>query len=167
MSSVTSYFCSNYSIKIGEQMLKKVLAISTVLLILGSQGAEAATKVTVVNSKKISTKNGLVTLTLSKLPKDNGIYISQCMAIKEGETAPTACNPAAGSKLWISNVPADIKMGAKPAKGKLTLKVDKYFEKGDCIHTKCILFVTNDHNAAADRSEDQAIPFKFSGLNLF
>jgi hypothetical protein len=148
-------------------MFKKILVISTVFLILGSQSAQAASKVTVVNSKKISTKNGFVTLTLSNLPKTNGIYISQCMAIKEGETTPPACNPAAKSKLWISNVPADIKMGAKPAKGKLTLKVDKYFEKGDCIHTKCILYVTNDHNAPTDRSEDQAIPFKFSGLNLF
>jgi len=148
-------------------MFKKILAISTVLLILGSQSAQAATKVTVVNSKKISTKNGLVTLKISNLPTSNGIYISQCMAIKEGETTPPACNPAAKSKLWISNVPADIKMGAKPGNGKLTLKVDKYFEKGDCIHTKCILYVTNDHNASADRSEDQAIPFKFSGINLF
>ena len=148
-------------------MIKKVLAITTVFLILGSQGAQAATKVTVVNNKKISTKNGLVTLKLSNLPKNNGIYISQCMAIKEGQTAPTACNPATTSKLWISSVPADIKMGAKPAKGKLTLKVDKYFEKGDCIHTKCILFVTNDHNAPEDRSEDQAIQFKFTGINLF
>ena len=148
-------------------MNKKVLAIVTVLMVLGSNSAEAATKVTVVNNKKISTKNGLVTLKLSNLPTKNGIYISQCMAIKEGEITPPACNPATTSKLWISNVPADIKMGAKSAKGKLTLKVDKYFENGDCIHTKCILFVTNDHNAPTDRSEDQSIQFKFSGINLF
>ena len=148
-------------------MFKKILAISTVLLILGSQSAQAASKITVVNSKKISTKNGLVTLTLSNLPKSNGIYISQCMAIKEGETTPPACNPAAKSKLWISDLPADIKMGAKSSKGSLMLKVDKYFTKGDCIHTKCVLYITNDHNAPTDRSEDQAIPFKFSGINLF
>jgi hypothetical protein len=89
------------------------------------------------------------------------------MAIKQGEVKPPACNPAATSKLWISDVPADIKMGAKSSKSKLTLKVDKYFENGDCIHTKCVFFVTNDHNAADDRSEDQAIQFKFSGINLF
>jgi hypothetical protein len=147
--------------------MKRVLAITAVLLFLGSQSAEAATTVTVVNSKKISTKNGLVELKVSNLPMGNGIYISQCMAVKDGEITPPACNTAATSKLWISNVPADIKMGAKSGKGKLTLKVDKYFDKGDCIHTKCILFVTNDHNATSDRSEDQAIPFKFSGINLF
>jgi hypothetical protein len=147
--------------------LKKVLAIIAILLFAGSQSAEAATKVTIVNSKKISTKNGLVTIKVSTLPKNNGIYISQCMAIKKGEVKPPACNPAATSKLWISDVPADIKMGAKSSKSKLTLKVDKYFENGDCIHTKCIFYVTNDHNAADDRSEDQGIQFKFSGINLF
>jgi hypothetical protein len=148
-------------------MKKKVLAITAILLLVGSQSAEAVTKVTVVNSKKISAKNGLVTLTLTNLPKNNGIYISQCMAIKKGETKPPACNTAMTSKLWISDVPADIAMGATSSKGKLTMKLDKYFEKGDCVHTKCILYVTNDHNASTDRSEDQAIPFKFSGINLF
>jgi len=147
--------------------MKKVLALAAIFLVIGSQSAEAATKVNVTNLKKISTKNGLVTIKVSNLPMANGIYISQCMAIKKGETAPTACNPAEGSKLWISNVPADIEMGAKPGKGILKLKVDKYFENGDCIHTKCVLFVTNDHHAPDDRSEDQAIQFKFSGINLF
>jgi len=147
--------------------MKKILAITIIFLFLGSQSAVAATKVTVVNSKKISTKNGLVTLKVSNLPLKNGIYVSQCMAKKEGDTAPAACNPAEKSKLWISDLPADIKMGAKSSKGSLMLKVDKYFTKGDCIHTKCVLYITNDHNAPTDRSEDQAIPFKFSGINLF
>jgi hypothetical protein len=61
--------------------MKRVLAITAVLLFLGSQSAEAATTVTVVNSKKISTKNGLVELKVSNLPMGNGIYISQCMAV--------------------------------------------------------------------------------------
>jgi len=147
--------------------MKKVLAILTIFLIAGTQNAQAATKVTVVNSNKISTKNGLVTFKVTNLPKNNGIYISQCMAIKQGEVTPPACNTAEGSRLWISDVPADIKMGAKSSKSKLTLKVDKYFDNGDCIHTKCIFFVSNDHNASADRSEDQSITFKFSGINLF
>ena len=147
--------------------MKKILAITAILLMLGSQSAEAATKVTVVNSKKISTKDGLISIKVSGLPLNNGIYIAQCMAAKAGDMTPPACNPAAKSKLWISDLPADIKMGAKSSKSSLTLKVDKYFEKGDCIHTKCVLYVTNDHNASSDRSEDQAIPFKFSGINLF
>ena len=56
--------------------------------------------------------------------------------------------------------------GAKPATAKLTIKVDKYFKDGDCIHTKCIIYVTNDHNAT-DKTATQAIAFKFGGINLF
>lgn len=147
--------------------MKKIFVISIALIISGTQTAQAVTNVIIVNKNKISSKNGLVTFKVKNLPKTNGIYISQCMAIKQGEVAPSACNSAMSAKLWISDVPADIKMGAKSSKSKLTLKVDKYFDNGDCVHTKCILFVSNDHNASSDQSENQAIPFKFSGFNLF
>ena len=148
-------------------MKKFITLVAAAALVITAQPAEAVTKVRVLNANKVSTKNGLVSIGVSGLPKDHGIYISQCMGIPEGKSEPTACNPAAASKLWVSNVPADIKMGATSGKGKVTLKVDKYFKDGDCIHTKCIIFVTNDHNAAADKSENQAIPFKFGGINLF
>lgn len=147
--------------------MKKIFVISIALIISGTQTAQAVTNVIIVNKNKISSKNGLVTFKVKNLPKTNGIYISQCMAIKQGEVAPSVCNSAMSAKLWISDVPADIKMGAKSSKSKLTLKVDKYFDNGDCVHTKCILFVSNDHNASSDQSENQAIPFKFSGFNLF
>ena len=148
--------------------MKKLLAvIFTASLVVTAQPAEAVTKVRVLNADKVSTKNGLVTIGLSGLPKNNGIYISQCMGIEKGKTEPTACNTAEYAKLWVSNVPADIKMGATPGTSKVTLKVDKYFKGGDCIHTKCIIFITNDHNASADKSENQAFGFKFGGINLF
>jgi hypothetical protein len=88
------------------------------------------------------------------------------MGIEKGKTEPAACNPAKTSKLWVSNLPSDQKMGATPGTGKLTLKVDKYFKGGDCIHTKCIIYVTNDHNAT-DKTATQSIGFKFGGINLF
>ena len=147
--------------------MKKLAAIVSVLfLILSVQPANAAAKVKVTNSSKISTKTGLVSISVSGLPKEHGIYISQCMGIEKGKTEPSACNPSKASKLWVSNVPADLKMGATPGTGKLSIKVDKYFKDGDCIHTKCIIYVTNDHNAT-DKSFSQAIPFKFGGINLF
>ena len=147
--------------------MKKLAAIfSIIFLLLSSQPANAAVKVSVANSSKISTKTGLVSIKVSGLPMDHGIYISQCMGIDKGATEPAACNPSKASKLWVSNVPADIKMGATPGTGKLSIKVDKYFKDGDCIHTKCIIYVTNDHNAS-DKTFSQAIPFKFGGINLF
>jgi hypothetical protein len=147
-------------------MRKKLALASALLLVLSMQPAQAATKVTVLNPSKVSTKTGLVTLTVSGLPTTNGIYISQCMGIDKATNQPSACNPSKASKLWVSNLPADQQMGAKPGKGKLTLKVDKYFKDGDCIHTKCIIYVTNDHNST-DKTAIQAIPFKFGGINLF
>jgi hypothetical protein len=147
-------------------MKKKIGFISALLLAISVQTAEAAVKVTVLNPSKVSTKTGLVTLTVSGLPAEHGIYISQCMGIDKATKVPSACNPSKTSKLWVSNLPADQKMGATPSKGKLTLKVDKYFKDGDCIHTKCIIYVTNDHNAM-DKTATQAIPFKFAGINLF
>jgi hypothetical protein len=148
-------------------MKKLVVVIAISGLFLTASGVSAATKVKVTPQFKVSKKNPVVTFKVSGLPKENGIYISQCMAPSKDAGAAKACNPAPYSKLWISDVAADQAMGAKSSKSKLTLKVDKYFKDGDCIHTTCVFLVTNDHNAATDRSEDQAIKFKFGGINLF
>ena len=46
--------------------------------------------------------------------------------------------------------------------GKVKFKPVPYFTNGDCVHTTCVFFITNDHNAAGDKSQDQTIPFTFS-----
>ena len=148
-------------------MKKLVVLIAISGLFLTASGASAATKVKVTPQFKVSKKNPVVTFKVSGLPKENGIYISQCMAPSKDAGAAKACNTAEYSKLWVSDLAADQAIGAKSSKSKLTLKVDKYFKDGDCIHTTCVFLVTNDHNAATDRSEDQAIKFKFGGINLF
>jgi hypothetical protein len=151
-----------------ENTLKKFVAVLTIgLMALGTTGASAATKVTLTPQNKVSKKNPVITVKLTGLPTTHGLYLSQCMAPKVKGEAPTACNPAQASKLWVSAVDADQKMGALAPTGKVTLKVDKYFKGGDCVHTKCVIYLTNDHNAADDRSEDQFIPFKFDGLLPF
>jgi hypothetical protein len=148
--------------------MKKIVALIVISgMFMSMSGASAATKIKVTPQFKVSKKNPVVTFKVSGLPKDHGIYISQCMAPSKVAGAAKACNPAEYSKLWISNVAADQAMGAKSSKSKLTLKVDKYFENGDCIHTTCVFLVTNDHSAADDRNEDQEIKFKFDGINLF
>jgi len=148
--------------------MKKALTIAiAATLLIGQSNAQAATKVKITPQFKVSKKNPIITIKVSGLPKDHGIYISQCMAPSKKAGAAQSCNPAEASKLWVSDVAADQAMGAKASSSKLTLKVDKYFDGGDCIHTTCGLLVTNDHSAAQDRSEDQFIKFKFAGINLF
>ena len=148
--------------------MKKLVAIlSIAFLAISSTGANAATKVTISPQNKVSKKNPVITVKVSGLPANNGIYLSQCMSPKVKGDAPTACNPSTASKLWVSAVAADQQMGAKAPTAKLTMKLDKYFKDGDCVHTKCVIYVTNDHNASSDRSEDQFIPFKFDGILPF
>ena len=148
--------------------MKKVIAVlSVALMAISATGASAVTKVTISPQNKVSKKNPVITIKMTGLPTTNGLYVSQCMAPKVKGEAPSACNPSKASKLWVSALEADQQMGAKPPTGKLTIKVDKYFKDGDCVHTKCVIYVTNDHNASEDRSEDQLIPFKFDGLLPF
>jgi hypothetical protein len=148
-------------------MKKAIAVLSIAFLTFSSVGAHASAKVTISPQNKVSKKNPVITVKVSGLPANNGIYLSQCMAPKVKGDAPTACNPSKASKLWISGVAADQQMGAKSPKAKLTMKLDKYFKDGDCVHTKCVIYVTADHNASDDRSEDQFIPFKFDGILPF
>jgi hypothetical protein len=142
-------------------MRKRVAVIAALLTVISMQSSHAATKITLSPQFKVSHKNPTLTFTFSGLPTTHGIYLQQCMAPgKNG--IPTRCNPAETAKLWISNVPADIQQGATSGAGKVTMKIDPYFKKGDCIHTTCVIFATNDHQASQDRSEDQAIKFRFS-----
>ncbi|CAN2204835.1 hypothetical protein MCERE155_00839 [Candidatus Nanopelagicaceae bacterium] len=151
-----------------EKILKKLVAVLTIaFLAISATGASAVTKVTITPQNKVSKKNPVITIKMSGLPAANGLYLSQCMAPKVKGEAPTACNPSKASKLWVSSLEADQQMGAKAPTSKLTMKLDKYFKDGDCVHTKCVIYVTNDHNASSDRTEDQYIPFKFDGILPF
>ena len=141
--------------------MKKIVFLAVIALSLGMSGAQAATKVTVTPQFKVSHTKSEVVLSFKGLPTAHGIYVTQCMAPKKGK-APTSCDPSETSKVWISNLAADQKTGATSGAGKVTMKVDAYFKGGDCIHTTWVLYVTSDHNAPTDRSEDQAIPFSFS-----
>ena len=142
--------------------MKRSVAICAIFLtVIGLAPSNAATKITLTPQFSVSHKNPTLTFTFSGLPKTHGIYLEQCMA--PGKSGiPTHCNPAETAKLWISNVVADTQQGATSGKGKVTMKIDPYFKSGDCIHTTCVIFATSDHNAPQDRSEDQAIKFRFS-----
>ena len=103
--------------------MKKFVAVLTIgLMALSTSGASAATKVTLTPQNKVSKKNPVITVKLTGLPATHGLYLSQCMAPKVKGEAPTACNPAQASKLWVSAVEADQKMGALAPTGKITLK---------------------------------------------
>ena len=56
-------------------MTKAVAVISVRFLALSAQFAQAAAKVKVLNTNKVSTKTGLVTITVSGLSAEHGINL--------------------------------------------------------------------------------------------
>ena len=148
-------------------MTKFLIIATTLFFALATTTSASAAEVKISPQFKVSKKNPIIKIKVSDLPEGNGIYISQCMAPKVTGTAPTACNPSKASKLWVSVRAEDQQMGAKASTSKLSIKVDKYFKEGDCVHTTCVIYVTNDHNAPDDRSSDKAIKFKFGGFLPF
>ena len=151
----------------GVMMRKFFIVAATAVFATSSITSASAVNVKISPQYKVSKKNPIIKIKASDLPEANGIYISQCMAPKVAKGAPTACNPSKASKLWVSDRAEDQQMGAKASTSKLTIKVDKYFKDGDCVHTTCVIYVTNDHNAPDDRSSDKAIKFKFDGFLPF
>ena len=144
-------------------MRKKLIAAAAVaLVVVAAPLANAKAIVTVTPSKNLPQKGAVVTFKFAKMPAKNGLYIEECMAPATKGATPTVCDSDQKVQAWVSTVKADLAQGATSAKGKVTFKPVPYFTNGDCIHTTCVFFITNDHNAAGDKSQDQTIPFTFS-----
>ena len=141
---------------------KVVAAVGLSLLILSAPFAQAKATVSATPTQNLPQKGAVVNFKLSKLPTKNGVYIQECMAPATKGAVPTVCDADQSAQAWVSSVKADIAQGATSAAGKVILKPVPYFAKGDCVHTTCVFFITNDHNAASDKSQNQTIPFTFS-----
>jgi len=141
---------------------KFIAAFAVVLVVAAAPLANAKAVVTATPTKNIAQKGAVVTFKFAKLPAKNGVYIEECMAPATKGAAPTVCDSDQSAQAWVSNVKADLAQGATSGKGKVKFKPVPYFTNGDCVHTTCVFFITNDHNAAGDKSQDQMIPFTFS-----
>ena len=144
-------------------MNKKIIAsLAVALVVVAAPMANAKAKVVASPTKNLSQKTAVVTFKFSGLPTKNGVYIEECMAPATKGAAPTVCDSDQSVQAWVSNVKADIAQGATSGAGKIKFKPVPYFTNGDCVHTTCVFFITNDHNAAGDKSQNQTIPFTFS-----
>ena len=144
-------------------MKKKFIAVIAVaLVVMTAPLANAKATVSATPTKNLPQKGAVVTFKFAKLPIKNGVYIEECMAPATKGATPTVCDSDQTAQAWVSNVKADLAQGATSAKGKITFKPVPYFTHGDCVHTTCVFFITNDHNAAGDKSQDQVLPFTFS-----
>lgn len=144
-------------------MKKKVIAVLAIGLVIATTPlANAKAVVSATPTKNLHQKGAVVTFKFAKLPVKNGVYIEECMAPATKGARPTVCDSDQTAQAWVSNVKADLAQGATPGVGKIKFKPVPYFTNGDCVHTTCVFFITNDHNAAGDKSQNQTIPFTFS-----
>ena len=144
-------------------MKKKVIAVLAIGLVIATTPlANAKAVVSVTPTKNLHQKGAVVTFKFTKLPAKNGVYIEECMAPVTKGGKPTVCDSDQTAQAWVSNVKADLAQGATSGAGKIKFKPVPYFTNGDCVHTTCVFFITNDHNAAGDKSQNQTIPFTFS-----
>ena len=144
-------------------MKKKFIAALVVALVVSAAPlANAKAVVTASPTKNLAQKGAVVSFKFAKLPAKNGVYIEECMAPATKGATPTVCDSDQSAQAWVSNVKADLAQGATSGKGKVKFKPVPYFTNADCVHTTCVFFITNDHNAAGDKSQNQTIPFTFS-----
>ena len=143
-----------------KQKLVTIMAIA--LVVMAAPLANAKATVSAAPTKNLSQKGAIVTFKFAKLPAKNGVYVEECMAPSTKGATPTVCDSNQSVQAWVSNVKADLAQGATSGKGKVTFKPVPYFTNGDCVHTTCVFFITNDHNATGDKSQNQTIPFTFS-----
>lgn len=141
---------------------RAIAALAVGLIIAGAPLANAKAVVTATPVKNLPQKGAVVTFKFSKLPAKNGVYIEECMAPATKGGVPTVCDSDQTVQAWVSTVKADLAQGATSGAGKIKFKPVPYFTNGDCVHTTCVFFITNDHNAAGDASQNQTIPFTFS-----
>jgi len=141
---------------------KLIAALSVALVISAAPFANAKATVTASPLKNIAQKGGAVTFKFAKMPAKNGLYVQECMAPATKGAAPTVCDSDQATQLWVSANKTDIAQGATSAAGKVVEHPVPYFTNGDCVHTTCVFYISNDHTASMDRSQDQVIPFTFA-----
>ncbi len=145
------------------KMKKKLIAgLAVALVVVAAPIANAKATVTASPLKNISQMNATVTFKFAKMPTMNGLYIQECMAPATKGAMPTVCDSDQAAQAWVSANKADIAQGASSAAKPVVEHAVPYWAKGDCVHAACVFYITNDHNASADRSQDQVIPFTFA-----
>ena len=104
-----------------------------------------------------------VSVTVTGLPDDVGVYVRLCALPASGRPGADACD---GQGIWVRETypygpfPTDGSV-VKPSAGAVTLPVAASFGSVDCTTLACGVHVRRDHLGASDTSYDRAIPLTF------
>lgn len=151
--------------------MKKRTRITAGLLIastfISSISAQAAgLSVSADRTANLLTSGDTVTVTLTNVPADQGLYVRLCQGtLAEASTArPTNCY---GQGNWVSNSATSQGQGAGDATKPVQLAVKAQFVSGatliDCTIQACGIHIRRDHiGGSTDYSLDRFIPITFA-----
>ena len=133
-----------------------------IALVLTPISAEAKTVVTAGPLTSLDPTSAVVQIKLAGVPTKNGLYIQQCNAPVNG-ARPTDCSTA--RPLWISTTPGASFAPTADIVFKPTALYPSKSGTIDCTVTSCGIWITNDHDAIRDLSEDQFIALTFKSAS--
>jgi hypothetical protein len=138
--------------------LKKIVPLLIFALVLTPINAQAKTSVIASPTSGLDATSAVVQIKLSDFPTKNGLYIQQCNAPVNG-ARPTECSTA--RPLWISSAPGASFAPTADIAFKPTALYASKNGTVDCTVTSCGIWISNDHDAIRDTSEDQFIALTF------
>lgn len=140
------------------------------MLLSGSPAQAASFTATADRSTNLAVLGDTVTVTLSGLPADTGVYVRLCQGtLAEATTArPANCF---GQGNWVSTSNVALSQGAGDATKPVVLAVKAQFTSGnseiDCTLQACGINIRRDHmGGATDFSLDRFIPVTFEAAQV-
>lgn len=107
-----------------------------------------------------------VTVTLSGIPTDEGVYVRLCKGTlaEVTQARPTACF---GQGSWVSLSSTQQLYGAGNAANPVALAVQAQFDNVNCLVDACGIHIRRDHNGgSSDYSLDRFIPVTFANPSV-
>ena len=108
-----------------------------------------------------------VSVTLSGLDADKGVYVRLCQIPADGSRPSSCDDPGA---VWATNLAAELTQGAVDASKAFDLRVKGYFFKSskliDCQIVQCGVFIERDWHNFGDHTIDALVPVTFSQATI-
>jgi len=121
---------------------------------------------TLSQSNNLSRAGETLTVSISGLPDNQGLYILQCVVAASADVRPTVC-VGQQSTIWTSKNAAMVGYGATPFTGTLNIPVTRTFTAANnsvvnCDEVSCGVFIRKDHTAPTDKTADTFLPITFA-----
>lgn len=149
--------------------LKKIAIAVMASAVLASAVATPALatgfSVSADKSSNLVAAGDTVTVTLTGVPADQGVYVRLCKGTlaEVSQARPTECF---GQGAWVSMSSVQQGYGAGNAANPVALAVQAQFDNVNCLVDACGIHIRRDHNGgSSDYSLDRFIPVTFADPN--